>query len=350
VPDRAIWQAFARELSGPLLEEITVIPASALVDATPLRAPRVPAPGSPQRRDHAPDADDETRERAQLETAGRDAEATAPAPRSRLSLDVRVQDAASRPVLGRRYVLLEELGRGGMGIVYLSWDLVLQRSVAVKVVRGDRAEATSLKQEATAAFELNHPSIVRTYHFEPARADTASFLVMEYLRWPSGEKWIADAGIGGLPARAVARVGARIAEALAYAHSQRLLHLDIKPSNIFVDPGGESAKLGDFGLARVTSGSGSTLQLAPAGTPAYMAPEQREHGATITSATDVYQFGATLWDFATGGPPKRGDLGNGSSDASPRGKILQVAKAALSSVPSDRPTASELAVRLAQAV
>jgi eukaryotic-like serine/threonine-protein kinase len=96
--------------------------------------------------------------------------------------------------LSGRYVLLEEIGRGGMAVVYLSWDIVLRRVVAIKVLRPDTADPESLMREAAATLDLTHEGIVRLYHFEPRRHGTEPYLVMEYLPWPSGEKWIAEPG------------------------------------------------------------------------------------------------------------------------------------------------------------
>jgi O-acetyl-ADP-ribose deacetylase (regulator of RNase III) len=251
-----------------------------------------------------------------------------------------IESHLSRPLLDGRYVLLEEIGRGGMAVVNLGWDLVLRRAVAVKILRPDCVDRQSLEREAATAFELTHDGIVRLYHFEPAHAQTEPYLVMEYLAWRSGEKWIADAGESGLPIRAVQDVGVRVCDALAYAHSRRVLHLDIKPSNIFVDPAGESAKLGDFGLARFSSMGGAALQIKPVGTPAYMAPEQTA-GARVSAATDVYQMAATLWDFLTGSPPKapRLDVGQFAPD---RRRLLTVLGEALVPDPTVRPTATQL--------
>jgi serine/threonine-protein kinase len=247
----------------------------------------------------------------------------------------------SRPVLGDRYVLLEEVGRGGMAVVHLAWDLVLRHIVAIKILRPDCADPQSLKREAAAAFELTHDGIVRLYHFEPSRAESDAYLVMEYLSWPSGEKWIADAGESGLPARAVQEVGIRLCDALAYAHSHNVLHLDIKPGNIFVDPAGESAKLGDFGLARISGTGGAALLGRPIGTPAYMAPEQIAVGAKVTASTDVYQMAATLWDFLTGRPPAR--LATETAVIhSDRHTLMAVLRQALAPEPGLRPSAMQL--------
>jgi O-acetyl-ADP-ribose deacetylase (regulator of RNase III) len=256
--------------------------------------------------------------------------------------EVSLSNDSNRPVLNGRYVLLEELGRGGMAVVHLSWDLVLRRIVAIKALRPDIADTQSLKREAAAAFELTHDSIVRVYHFEPGNHQQRSYLVMEYVSWPSGEKWIADAGMSGLPVRPVVDVGAHVCRAVAYAHSRNLLHLDIKPSNLFVDPGGEQAKLGDFGLACVSNAQGSAMQARPVGTPAYMAPEQLELGAKVTSATDVYQLGATLWDLLTGRPPKRGRMDTAKFEPERR-HVLSVVAGALVDDPKQRPSAAHLA-------
>ena len=247
-----------------------------------------------------------------------------------------------RPVLNGRYVLLEEVGRGGMAVVYLAWDLVLRRIVAIKVLRPDIDDTQALRREAAAAFQLTHDSIVRMYHFEPGGQQRRSYLVMEYVPWPSGEKWIADAGVNGLPVRPVVDVGAHICRAVAHAHSRHLLHLDIKPSNLFVDPGGEQAKLGDFGLACISNAHGIAMQLRPVGTPAYMAPEQREPGAIVTAATDVYQLGATLWDLLTGRPPKRDRVDTANFEPERR-RVLSVVAGALVDDPKQRPSAEQLA-------
>jgi O-acetyl-ADP-ribose deacetylase (regulator of RNase III) len=265
-----------------------------------------------------------------------------PAPR------LTVDGHTSRPVLGGRYVLLEEIGRGGMAVVHIAWDLVLRRTVAIKILRPDCADPHSLKREAATAFELTHHGIVRLYHFEPPRDKTDAYLVMEYLSWPSGEKWIADAGEAGLPVRAVQDVGIRVCDALAYAHSRNVLHLDIKPSNIFVDPAGESAKLGDFGLAQISGSGGAALQVRPVGTPAYMAPEQIAVGAKVTAATDVYQVAATLWDFATGNPPR--PLSGFVHVGSDREPLLGALRHALAPDPKGRPTAAQLGQLITAAV
>ena len=225
--------------------------------------------------------------------------ATVPLPADARSSSIRRRPAAaqlltgeedSRPLIDARYVLLEEIGRGGVAIVYLAWDAVLRRTVAIKVLRRDVpyfAEGVeSLRREATLAMDLTHEGIVRI--FEPDSRSAGPYLVMEYLPWPTGEKWIADSGDRGLPVHSVLEIGVQLARALAYAHEREVLHTDIKPGNVFVDPAAEHAKISDFGLARALSArSRKALQLSPAGTPAYMTPEQLMPGAKVGPPTDI---------------------------------------------------------------
>jgi O-acetyl-ADP-ribose deacetylase (regulator of RNase III) len=259
-------------------------------------------------------------------------------------------DVRYRPLLLERYVLLEEIGRGGMGVVHLSWDLLLRRVVAIKTMRDDfragRQAAEKLRREASVATDLDHEGIVRLYHYEPARSGSVAFIVMEYVSWPTGEQWVADAGSFGLPQEVVRDVGLQLCRALSYAHTRGVLHLDIKPSNIFVDPAAERTKLADFGLARALGNSeGRAIQTHPVGTPAYMAPEQRMPGAKLDARTDVYLLSATLWDLATGSPPGRER--RNVRFHSPSVGFLNILAEGLSNDPSSRPSRIEtLAERL----
>jgi len=250
-------------------------------------------------------------------------------------------DADGRPVLSRRYVLLEEIGRGGMGVVYLSWDLVLRRIVAIKSIRltGNLSPKAGdlLRKEAAIGMDLTHHGIVRFYHFEPGSDSIGPYIVMEYLAWQSGEKWLADSGVAGLPVELVVSVGTQLCETLTYAHGREVLHGDIKPSNIFVDQAGEKAKLADFGLARVLApGSHRAIQFSISGTPAYMAPEQRTPGGKVAPPTDIYQLAATLWDFLTGTPPTQQLTLPDRVDERRRVALEAVARA-LAVQPDDRP-------------
>jgi serine/threonine protein kinase len=228
-----------------------------------------------------------------------------------------------------------------MSRVSLAWDLVLVRVVAIKVLRRDlltQPEATTvLRREATFAMDLTHDAIIRVYHYEPWHDLVGPFLVMEYLSWPSGEKWIADAGSNRLPVESVIDIGCRLCEAVAFVHEMGFLHGDIKPSNVFVDATGQRVKLADFGLAcEMAKGSQRVLKLRLAGTPAYMAPEQRARGTAIGPRTDVYQLAATVWDFLTGEPPDRGRLYQKDIDRD-RKRLLQAVSKRLAINIEDRP-------------
>jgi O-acetyl-ADP-ribose deacetylase (regulator of RNase III) len=257
----------------------------------------------------------------------------------------------ARAVLAGRYVLLEELGRGGFGVVYLAWDLVLRRVVAIKRLKAAFGGSESLRREAAIAMGLSHEGVVRVHHFEPRPDEGGPFLVMEYLAWPTAEKWIADAGDSRLPVRAVLDVGLQLCEALAYAHDRGVLHLDIKPGNVFVDEAAEKAKLSDFGISKVAAAGGKALQLTPVGTPRYMAPEQVARGGKLSAATDLFQLAATLWDCLTGQPPSSppDKLGDGLEPE--RAAVLDVLSPALDALPARRPRgARELAEMLAGAL
>jgi O-acetyl-ADP-ribose deacetylase (regulator of RNase III) len=209
---------------------------------------------------------------------------------------------ASRPLVGNRYVLLEELGRGGMGIVYLSWDIVLRQTVAIKTLRPEhrleREHAEALKREAALQIGLTHEGIVRLLNFEPSEESVGPYIIMEYLPWPSGSRWLAEAGLNGLPIRSVLEVGISLCDALSCAHAAAVLHGDIKPSNIFVHVSGVRAKLADFGIARaVGTRDQGALVMRLAGTPAYMAPEQKVVGAKVGPWTDIYLLARTLAEF-----------------------------------------------------
>jgi len=209
--------------------------------------------------------------------------------------------------LGRRYQLLQPLGAGGMGEVYLGHDLRLDRDVAIKVLSAARLaneEArTRLRREADILSKLNHPNIATIFDFDTE--DGIDFVVMELV---SGETLAAIAARGPLDEREVLRVGAHIAEALAEAHERGVIHRDLKPGNVMVTPKGQ-VKLLDFGLAHravaldvsadatLTVSGSSTGNLV--GTYPYMAPEQLKNDA-LGPWTDTWALGALLYEISTG--------------------------------------------------
>jgi O-acetyl-ADP-ribose deacetylase (regulator of RNase III) len=305
--------------------------------------PARPAPADPESLDSfptlaAPGPRVRTEYRAQDESS--DSE-TLPAARPGAAAPAAPVPDHARPVLARRYVLLEELGRGGFGVVHLSWDLVLRRVVAIKQLRSDRTAMDALRREAAIALDLAHDNIVRTHHFEPETAEAGAFIVMEYVPWPTAERWLATGGDQLPPPMVVAELGVRMCDALEYAHARQVLHLDLKPANLFVDVAAERVKLSDFGLARISSPAGRVLPGFTSGTPAYMAPEQRQPGARLTTATDLYQLAATLWDLLVGETPGPGEEPPEHAEPARR-RVLEAIAPALSREMDSRPrSASE---------
>ncbi len=201
------------------------------------------------------------------------------------------------------YELLEELGRGGMGVVYRARQNSLDRMVAVKMIlRGATALADDLarfRAEAEAAARLDHPNIVPVY--EVGETDGQPYFSMKYVSGTTLARRLAD---GPMPPREAAAMLLPVAKAIDFAHRQKLLHRDLKPSNILIDENGQP-HITDFGLAkRITEDTGLTHTGAIIGTPSYMAPEQVVgNRGEMGPASDVYSLGAVLYQMLTGRPP-----------------------------------------------
>lgn len=210
------------------------------------------------------------------------------------------------------YELLEELGRGGMGVVYKAWQKDLDRIVALKMIlRGDLASPADLarfRAEAEAAAQLHHPHIVPVY--EVGEIDGRPFFSMKLIEGTTLSRKLAD---GPLPSRTAAEMLAPICRAIADAHRRGVLHRDLKPSNILIDNEGLTY-VTDFGLAKrvktdLSDSHAAGLQSltqsgAILGTPSYMAPEQAAgNRGEVSTSSDIYSLGAILYVMLTGRPP-----------------------------------------------
>jgi eukaryotic-like serine/threonine-protein kinase len=216
-------------------------------------------------------------------------------------------DATPVPPHFGGFEILREIGRGGMGVVYLARQEGLNRLACVKVLlsgpHAGEAEVRRFQREAEAAAALPHPNIVAIY--EVGRCDGQHYLAMEYVEGRTLGELVRD---GPLPSDRAAGYVRTIAEALDHAHRRGILHRDLKPSNVMVDADGRP-RVTDFGLARrLDLGAGETQASAIVGTPAYMSPEQAAGGrGGVGPASDVYSLGAVLYELVTGRPPFQGE-------------------------------------------
>ena len=201
------------------------------------------------------------------------------------------------------YELLEELGRGGMGVVYRAVQKSLGRTVAIKMLlRRDLATTADLvrfRSEAEAAAQLDHPGIVSI--FEVGECDGHPFYSMQFIEGTTLAKRLR---LGPLPAREAAALLAKVADAVHAAHARGVLHRDLKPSNILIDGGGEP-HVSDFGLAkRLEAEESVTHTGAILGTPCYMSPEQAAGSrGDVGPTSDVWSLGTILYQMLTGRPP-----------------------------------------------
>jgi len=200
------------------------------------------------------------------------------------------------------YELLEQIGRGGMGIVYKARQISLNRIVALKIIRAkadDQSGVKRLRQEAHAAGKLHHPNIVPIYAF--GEVDGKHFFTMQFVDGPSLAQLIQKGPLSPLIAAQYVRTMSRT---IAYSHEQNIVHRDLKPSNVLIDQWGQPC-ITDFGVARPISENDEEENSGYiTGTPNYMAPEQsRSSDPRIVPASDIYSLGAVLYALLTGRPP-----------------------------------------------
>lgn len=207
-------------------------------------------------------------------------------------------------ILGGRYEVQDKVGAGGMAVVYRGLDRVLGRTVAIKTMlpqyANDQSFAARFKQEAQAAAALQSPYIVSVYDW--GKDGDSYYIVMEYLRGTDLKSGIRRHG--ALDGKKVAQIGSQIAQALSVAHRHDIIHRDIKPQNIMVQPDG-NIKVMDFGIARAKN-SHLTTDNSVLGTAHYVSPEQTQ-GKPLGPTTDIYSLGVVMYEAATGGVPFDGD-------------------------------------------
>ncbi|WP_311443968.1 Stk1 family PASTA domain-containing Ser/Thr kinase [Fannyhessea vaginae] len=207
-------------------------------------------------------------------------------------------------VLGGRYIIQDKIGTGGMAIVYRGIDNRLGRPVAIKTMlpqyAADPSFAARFKQEAQAAAALQSPFIVSVYDW--GKDNDTYFIAMEYLRGTDLKSGVRKHG--ALDCKKVAQIGSQIAQALSVAHRHDIIHRDIKPQNIMVQPDG-NIKVMDFGIARAKN-SHLTTDNSVLGTAHYVSPEQTQ-GKPLGPTTDIYSLGIVMYEAATGVVPFDGD-------------------------------------------
>ncbi len=208
-------------------------------------------------------------------------------------------------ILAERYELIEKIAEGGMARVYRGRDLVLKRTIAVKVLKdqmtGDAAFIRRFEREAQAAAALSHPHIVNIY--DVGEQDGTYFMVMEYVEGNNLKDYIRQKG--RLPVREAVQIARQIAEALDQAHAAGMVHRDIKPQNILFSSSGK-VKVTDFGIAIAGDGVTVTVGDEIIGSVQYISPEQ-SRGEVACKQSDLYSLGIVLYEMVTGTVPFSGE-------------------------------------------
>ena len=213
-----------------------------------------------------------------------------------------IQKPAIHPgkTIAGKYKIIEEIGRGGMGVVYKAIDIKLKRTVALKFLPPELTQDKEAKQrfiqEAQAAAALNHSNICTI--FEVNEADNQTYIAMEYIEGQTLKKKLSS---GFLALDDATNITTQVAQGLAKAHKKGIIHRDIKPANVLINEDGQ-AKITDFGLAKLSGGIDLTKASTIMGTVAYMSPEQAK-GDAVDHRTDIWSLGAMLYEMLAGERP-----------------------------------------------
>ncbi len=207
--------------------------------------------------------------------------------------------------VGDRYEIIRSIGEGGMANVYLARDVILNRLVAVKILRGDLADdekfVRRFQREAIAASSLNHPNIVELY--DVGEDNGKYFIVMEYVEGKTLKSLIKKRGALTLPE--VQDIMLQLTSAIAHAHESYIVHRDIKPQNVIIMDDGR-VKVMDFGIASRLNSNELTQTNSVMGTVYYLPPEQA-NGTSSTFKSDIYSLGILMYELVTGSVPFKGD-------------------------------------------
>jgi Tol biopolymer transport system component/tRNA A-37 threonylcarbamoyl transferase component Bud32 len=260
-------------------------------------------------------------------------------PLIKVTLEAPIRELTTGSTFAGRYQIIEELGKGGMGVVYKARDTRLDRFAAIKILPHEKVSDPERKlrfiQEAKTASSLNHPNIIHIYDIE--QANGIDFIAMEYVDGRTLDELI---GRKGLKLSDVLKYAVQVADALAAAHEVGIVHRDLKPGNVMVTGKGQVRVL-DFGLAKLTetfpAGQTDATRTLKAmteegrivGTAAYMSPEQAE-GKNVDARTDIFSFGAMLYEMVTGHRAFQGD-----SSVSTLSAVLHQEPKPLEDIPRD---------------
>ncbi|MFC2142152.1 protein kinase [Acidobacteriota bacterium] len=221
------------------------------------------------------------------------------------TLEIPVEELPRGMLFADRYEIIEELGRGGMGVVYKARDAQIGEEVAIKLIRlhiaADKKTLERFSNELKLARKIAHKNVCRMFHLD--KEEETPYISMEYLAGEDLRSLLQKKGM--LPTDEAIEVAKQVCEGLVEAHRLGVVHRDLKPQNIMINENGQ-AKIMDFGIARSIEAGGMTQTGVMIGTPDYMSPEQAE-GREADERSDIYSLGIILFEMATGEVPFKGD-------------------------------------------